>query len=192
MKRRGAHVAVNAAGDREVEIVRDQAFGRRADGRHRRCAGRVDNVVGTVEVEDVRNAAGNAVGQFAGHGVFGDIRDALADPVVQFPGNVAAHRLRQRSEAGTLGQFVRVFRKVQAQGGEIVLFSRHGIAEDHRRAIGIQRPLGIAVVFQRFARAGNRPFLRFIHRIDRRAAGSARRHLIGSQTNSRTQPPILE
>ena len=44
-----------------------------------------------------------------------------------------------------------------------MFFSRHGIAENHRGAIGVQRPLGEAVVLQRFAGARDRPFLRLIH-----------------------------
>ena len=65
-----------------------------------------------------------------------------------------------------LGQFARVFRKEHAQHGEIVFFPADGIAQDHGRAIGVQRPLGIAIVFQRFAGAGDGPFLRLIHGVD--------------------------
>ncbi len=87
---RGAHVAVNAAADRHVEIVFNQSFGRGADRCHRRGAGGVTNVVGTVKVENVGNAAGDAVGQFAGHAVFRNFRQAFSHPVVQFAGDLAA------------------------------------------------------------------------------------------------------
>ena len=39
----------------------------------------------------------------------------LPDALVQFAGDVAAHRLRQRGETGAFGQFARVFGKVHAQ-----------------------------------------------------------------------------
>ena len=73
------------------------------------------DIIGAVEVEDVGDAAGNAVGQFAGHGVFGNLGQVLAHPLVQFAGDVAAHRLRQRGETGAFSQFVGVLRKVDAQ-----------------------------------------------------------------------------
>src|SRR5271167_3783128 len=42
----------------------------------------------------------------------------------------------------------------------------HGIAKDYRRAIGIQRPLRIAVILQRLTGASDAPFLRLIHALD--------------------------
>ena len=77
----------------------------------------------------------------------------------------------KRGEAGAFRQFVGVLREEDAQRGEVVLLAGHGVAENHRRAIEIQRPLGIAVVFQRFARAGDGPFLRHVHGV-----GHARRN----------------
>ena len=47
-----------------------------------------------------------------------------------------------------------------------MFFPRHGIAQDHCGAIGVQRTLGEAIVLQRFAGAGDRPFLRLIHGSD--------------------------
>ena len=73
-----------------------------------------------------------------------------------------------------------------------MFFTRHGIAEDHGRAIEVQRPLGIAVVFQRFAGAGDRPFLCDSSIASTTRGGIGKCHLIGSHTYSRTQPPILE
>src|SRR5579862_1149294 len=46
----------------------------------------------------------------------------------------------------------------------------HGVAKDHRRAVGIQCALWIAEIFQCLARAGDGPLLRYIHRV-----GDARR-----------------
>src|SRR6185369_13662856 len=73
-KASGAHVAVDTAGDGDVEILLDEGFGRGVDGRHSRGAGGVAGEVGAVEVEQVGDAAGDAVGELAGHGVFGDLR----------------------------------------------------------------------------------------------------------------------
>ena len=50
-------------------------------------------------------AARDTVGQFAGHGVFRDLGEAsLPIALVQFAGDVAAHRRGQCGEAGALRQ----------------------------------------------------------------------------------------
>ncbi len=64
-------------------MVLDQAFDCGADRRHRRCASGVAHVIRPVEVEDVGDASGNAVGQLARHGVFGDFGKVLAHALVQ-------------------------------------------------------------------------------------------------------------
>ncbi len=63
-------------------------------------------------------------------------------------------------------QFARIFGEEDPQRSQIMLLARHGIAEDHRGAVRIERPLGIAVVFQGFARASDGPLLRAVHGID--------------------------
>ena len=141
----------------------DQSLRCGANRRHRRGARRVANVVRAVKVVDIRNPAGNAIGQFAGHAVFGNRGQMLADPLAQFASDVAAQRFRQCGEAGAFGQLVRILRKKHAQRGEIVLFPAQGIAQDHGGPVQVQRTLGVTVVFQRFAGAGDRPFLRPIH-----------------------------
>ena len=40
------------------------------------------------------------------------------------------------------------------------------LPKDHGGAIEVQRPRGVAVIIQRFARAGDGPFLRVVHGID--------------------------
>ncbi len=122
------HVAVNAAGDDRVEIVRYQSFRGGADCRHGGGAGRIADKVRTVEVVDVRDPAGYAVGQLARHAVFGDFGQVLADSVVQLARNIIPDRFRQSRKAGDLSQFVRIFRKLYAQRGEVMLLTRHGIA----------------------------------------------------------------
>jgi len=87
----------------------------------------------------------------------------LVHPLTPFAGDVALGSLRQRREGGAFRQLVRVLWQESAQGREIVLFAGHGVAQDHGGTISVQRPLGIAVILQRFARAGNGPFLRPIH-----------------------------
>ena len=119
-----------------------------------------------MKVVDIRNATGYAVGQFPRHGVFRDCGDKLADATVQLLRHVATHRLGQGGEAGGLGQFMGIFREVQTQCGEIVFFSGHGIAENDGRAVRIQRPFRITVVFQGLARASDRPFLGLVHGVD--------------------------
>ena len=53
-----------------------------------------------MEVVEIGDASGNAVGKLTGHAVFGDFGQAFADSVVQFTGDFGANRLGERSEAG--------------------------------------------------------------------------------------------
>ena len=69
---RGAHVAIDAAGDRHVELAVGEALDRRVHRRHRRRARGVDGEVRSVEVEEVGDAPGGAVAQLAGHRVLAD------------------------------------------------------------------------------------------------------------------------
>ena len=112
-----------------------------------------------MKVEDVRNAAGNTIRKFAWHAVFGDLRQALSDTLVEFAHNVVAHGVWQGRETRALLQFMGVLRKIRAHDGEIMPLSTHGIAENHRGAVRIHRSLGIAVVLECFARAGDGPLL---------------------------------
>ena len=99
-ERAGAHVAVDAAGEDGVVVALHEPFDRGADRRHGRGAGRVDDVVRSVEVEEVGDPAGDAVRQLAGHRVFGDLGKAPADTLLQLGRDGAPHLGRQRREAG--------------------------------------------------------------------------------------------
>ena len=68
-----------------------------------------------MKVEEVGNATGNAVRQFAGHAVFGNLGQKTAHPVVQFVSDVALHCRWECGETGAFGQFVRIFRKKHTQ-----------------------------------------------------------------------------
>ena len=109
---RSPHVAVNAARDGRIEIVLNQSLDCGGDCRHCRRAGCVHNVVRSMEVVDIGNPTGDAVGQFAGHAVFRDLRQVLRHPVVHLAGYVPADCFRQRGETGTAGQFPGVFREI--------------------------------------------------------------------------------
>ena len=139
---RGAHVAVDTAGDGHVEAIFDQPSAARHDSCHGRGAGRVRGEVGSMEVEDVGDAAGNTIGQFAGHAVLGDLGEQLLDPRVQLASDIAAHRLRQRGEGGGFFQFAGVLREVHAQRGEVMHFTGEGVAQDHGGTIDIERTWG--------------------------------------------------
>ena len=160
-----SHVAVNSAGDRDIEIMLHQSIHRCAQSCHRRGTCGVRGEVGTVEVVNVRNTAGEAVGQFAGHAVFGDFRKQFRDPFPQLTADIRLHGLGQLGERRAFVQLLRVLRKVHPHRGQIMFFPAHGISEDHRGAIGVQWPPWIPVVFQCFTGAGNCPLLHFIHRL---------------------------
>src|SRR6201981_2977066 len=95
----------------------------------------------------------------------------LAHAVMQLGYDLVARCRRESYEAGTRRQFAGIFGGVRAQDSKVVPFAAHGIAEDYCSTIWIKRPLRISEVFQGFARAGDRPFLRTIHSV-----GDARRN----------------
>ncbi len=72
-----AHVAVNAAGDDGVKSVGDQSLNGSAHRGHGGGAGCVANEIRAVEVVDIGDASGNAVGQFSGHAIFGNFGQVL-------------------------------------------------------------------------------------------------------------------
>ena len=67
------HVAVDPAGDGDVEVAVDQALHRRVHRRERGGASRVDGEVRAVEVEQVRHPAGQDVAELSQDRVSGDI-----------------------------------------------------------------------------------------------------------------------
>ncbi len=83
-ERAGAHVGVDATGQHGVVGALLEPFDGGVDRRHRRRARGVDDEVGPVEVEQVRQPAGDDVGQLAGHRVLGDRREAPVHPGPQF------------------------------------------------------------------------------------------------------------
>src|ERR1700739_4879515 len=79
--------------------------------------------------------------------------------------DVVARCLRESRQAGTRRHFEGMLGEVPAQDSKVVPFAAHGIAEDYCSTIWIKRPRRISEVFHSFARAGDRPFLRTIHRV---------------------------
>src|SRR5205823_14833931 len=75
----GHHVAVDPAGDHGVVGAARQTVDGGRHGAHGRGAGGVAHKVRPLEVEHVRDAPGEDVGQFARHGVLGDVGDDVAD-----------------------------------------------------------------------------------------------------------------
>ena len=143
----------------------DQALDRRVHRGHRRRAGRVDDEVRPAQVEQVRDAPGEAVAELARHRVLGGRRQVGLHARVQLGGDRGAHVRRQRGEARGVFEVARELGEREAQRRQVVLLARHRVAEDHRGALEVERPAGPAVVHQRHARAGDRPLLGVVHRL---------------------------
>ncbi len=69
---RRPHVAIYTAGQHRIAAVVDEVFDRRFDGGEGGGAGGVGDEARPAQVEGVGDAAGDDVGQFAGHRVLGD------------------------------------------------------------------------------------------------------------------------
>jgi hypothetical protein len=160
---RGAHVGVDAAGDHGIEVVFLEPLDGGVERRHRRGTGGVADEVGTVEVEQVGDPAGDDVGQLAGHGVLGDLGQPPAETRLHLLEHATTDVVRQGREAGCVGQLVGDLGEADPQHGAVVLLAGHGVAQDHRGALGVEGPLGVAVVQQRLARRRQGPFLGPVH-----------------------------
>ena len=159
---RRAHVRVDAAGEHRVEVVMSEAI---ESGRHRghgRGAGRVGHEIGSVQVEERRDASGDDVRQLAGHRVFVDRRETAGDAQTHLFEHGGALRVRQAREARRFGQLVGELGPHDAGGGEVMLIARHRVTDDDRRSIAIERPIG-PVVGQRLPGGADPPPLGAIH-----------------------------
>ncbi len=169
-ERRRAHVGVDPAGEHGVVVALLETLDGGADRRHRRRAGRVTDVVGTLEVEQVGDPARDDVGELAGHAVLGDVGEAIGDAGAELALDRLAHLGRQAAQAGRAGELPGVFGEEQPAGGDVVAVATHGVAEHHGGAVGVERTVRVAVVDERLARGGDRPLLGAVHLV-----GDARR-----------------
>ncbi len=167
----GAHVAVDAAREHRVVLVLHKALGGRVDGGQGRCAGGVADEVGAVEVEEVGDPPGHAVGELAGHGVLGDGRQALADLLAELLEHRATRRLRERAEGGGALQGRRVLRELDPHRRLVVALAGHGVADHAGRAFEVEGSLRVPGVEERGPRTGHRPLLGDVHGV-----GDLRRH----------------
>ena len=106
-ERRGAHVAIDAAGDDGIVIVFLEPFDGRTDRCHGRCAGRVHDVVGAMEIEQVGDAPRHDVGELARHRVLGNLRYAFAQSSSSLRNDLLAKVLGQFAETLGLFEFAR-------------------------------------------------------------------------------------
>ena len=135
----------------------------RLDGGEAAGAGGVGDEVRAAQVENVGDAAGDDVGQLAGHGVFGDGRQGAIHHGVELLHQGHLRVGRQTLELRRGAQPVGVFGEGDALGGDVVHLAAHGRAQDDAGALGVQRPVGIAVVGQRLGGDGDGPLLPLVH-----------------------------
>ena len=166
---RRAHVPVEAAGEDGVEVARDEAVDGRAHRREGGGAGGVGDVVGAVEVEEVRDPPGDAVRQLARHRVLGDRGKAPVDPLAELGEGAGALGGREGREVGRLLQVGLELGVRDVVRGLVVLLAPHRVSEDDRRPVEVEGPRGPAVVGERLARDRDRPLLPLVHpRLDER------------------------
>ena len=160
---RDAHVAVDAAGDHGVEAVVDQALDRRVHRRQARGAGRVGGEVGAAQVEQVGDASGHHVRQFARHRVFVDLGRAGAEGITRLDEDALALLGRQLAEARRLLEPEQHLGQLDAHAAAVVLLAADRVAEDHRHAVGVDLPVRPAGVHQCRARGAHGPALALVH-----------------------------
>ena len=162
-KGRRAHVAVDAPGEHGVHLVLVQHLDGRLDSGEAAGAGGVGDKVRAAQVEHVGHTPGDDVGQFAGHGVFGDGRHTLVECGVKLFDERFLGRRGEFGELGCAAQPTDIFGEDDALRGDVVQFAAHGRAQNDAGSLGIERPVGIAVVGQRIGGDGDGPLLAFVH-----------------------------
>ena len=159
---RGAHVAIDTAGDHGVELVCGQAVDRRVERGHRRSARGVDDEVGPVEIEQVGDASRHHVAELARHGVLGDLGEAHSHPYTELLDDRPAHLGRQGRERWRALELACHLREGDAERRQVVVLAGHRIAEDDGRALVVDR---FAVVLEQRVGTGEGPLLPVVHRI---------------------------
>ena len=186
-----AHIGVDASGEDSVVVAVLEAFDGGIDCSKRRRTRRVDDEVRAVEVVEVGDTAGDDVAELTRHRVLGDVGKAPADAAVEFGDDGLADVRGKGQEAGRARQLVGILGEVGAHRGEVVHVARHGVAQDDRRAVGVEGTVRVAVVHQRLADAAIDHFwVRSIASLTFGGMGS--RHSSGDQAASRTHPPMVE
>ena len=140
-----------------------QTVDRSLQSGQRRGARGVRGKIGSAQVEHRRHAAGGDVGQLAGHGIFGGVGKTPAHRFPQLRQQGCAVGLGQRLEDLRVGDGVHILGREKTQAREVVQLTAHGIAQDHAGRFGVERPVGMARVAQRLARAQQSPLLAVIH-----------------------------
>ena len=123
-----------------------QQVNRRFHCRQRPGARGVGDKAGATEVEDVGDAAGQDVGQLPRHGIFGDGGQAAADFRVPILDNCLLQVTRQPGKLAHSFESAGVFGEVDAQAGDVVEFPTHRRPQHDAGALGVQRPLWVAIV----------------------------------------------
>ena len=152
--RRRPHRAVGTAGDDHVELPRAQPVDRRLERGERRGARGVAYVVGPAQVERLRDATGDDVGELARHRVFVDADDVVFDltrdggeHLLDF---VVAEAPRGEVEQRRAHRDVEL-RVLDAQIGGVAQVAAERVAEDHRGAVAVELAVDVAGVGQRLA-----------------------------------------
>ncbi len=158
------HVAVDAAGDDGVAVPRHEHVHRGVEGGEGRGAGGVGGEVRPAQVEDVGHAAGEDVRELTGHRVLGDLGQLVRHDLPPAREDGPAHAGRQVEELLRFEEQPLVFGERDAQGGQVVALPRHRVAEDDRRAVGVELLLRVAVVGESLGGDGDRPLLPLVHR----------------------------
>ncbi len=127
---RGAHVAVQPAGQDDVDLVGPQGSDRRCQGGQARSTGRVHGEVRAGQLECGSHTAGHHVGQFACHGVFGDIWILFAHFPVQLFEDLCLDRIVEVGESRLGHQDAAHCMGGDAARCQIAQVAAHGVSEN--------------------------------------------------------------
>ena len=161
--RRGRHHLVHTACNGHVKVTHAKPVYGLVNGRQRSGASSVHREVGAVQVKYVGDAAGDNVGQFAGHGVFVNGGEFFTHARVHFVQHFLGVGRGQRFEGrGVFQNFIQE-RAVEARVGHFVFHAAHRVTNDDRRAVMVKLFFIVTGIFQRHAGGFNGQMLDRVH-----------------------------
>ena len=160
---RGRHHLIYTACNGHVKVTHAQPVDGLVNGSQRGGTGRVHREVGAVQVKHIGYAAGDYIGQFARHGIFGNRGKFFPHAGVHFVQHFLCIGRSQRFKGRGIFKNLVNKRTVQPGVGHFVFHTAHRVADNDRSAVMVKLFFIITGIFQRHARGFNSQVLNSVH-----------------------------
>ena len=154
-----SHIGVHTTHHSVIVLVRAQSKDGSVQSRQRSCAGGIGCITGTRQVKRAGHAARDAVGQLAGHGVFGDRHQVVSHGGVHIAHQLLLDGSIQLLEAPCAVHSRRELVQVTTKRSLVHLLAAHRVAKNNGRTTSIKVALSQASVGQGLSGREQSPLL---------------------------------